>query len=321
LKAEAQRQQESASQEDEQPDTQSLSQLSSAISILETLGPSAGSVGAEARLAKQLSEASRPTNGNETTSEQAKRSTPSYTLSYQPSFDDQHALALAASFDTRLKELETALGLTSIPLPTQNDGAPKPLLPTLSTLEKQIELLSATTPAALDTMSKRIRHLTDEADRLNEKRKAAKQSYTEMRAAADATSTTRPKSNSSGAGGAMSSAPPSLLDDAEMEAKIGALYNTLPTIESLAPTLPAVLERLKSLRLLHADAADAATRVEQVEAQGREMSEEVALWRQGLEKMEKAVGEAEKTTKGNMATVEKWVQELEERVKGLKTEK
>lgn len=325
LKAEAQRQEETAAKEEDKPDGQTLEELSSAISVLETLSPSTRGFGAEARLSKQLGKAG---DTSHTRSTRADLAPSQQAASYQPSLDEKYTLSLAASFDTRLKELETSLGLASIPLPTQADTIPKPLLPTLDTLEQQVHLLATTTPASLDSMSKRIRLLTDEADRLNDKRRAAKQSYIEMRAAAAEAGTVNGSGrtqSSGGSGGAYAgpsaAMPASILEDTEMETKISALYNTLPTIETLAPTLPAVLERLKSLRILHASAADAAARVEHVEVHSKEMGEEIAMWRQGLDKMEIIVREAEATTQTNMATVEKWVKELEQRVRDLKGDK
>ena len=302
LKAELQRQGDSAIG-GAQVDGEVLSQLNGAVRTLDTI--SAGGTGAEAQFAKQLEEAARaappPVRGGAAPSVDGA----TYTLSYQPPTGDAHALALAASFDARLKDLEAALGLASVPLPTQSDAAPRPLVPALDAVEKQVALLATTTPASLDALGKRIRHLTAEAEQLEDKRKAAKHAFDEMRTAA-----TEPSPDKR---------PPSIsvLEDTEMEAKISALYNTLPTIETLAPTLPQVLERLKSLRLLHADAASAASRLEAVDAQGKDVAEEIKLWRRGLENVEAAVAESENTTKKNMAVVESWVQELEERIKVL----
>ena len=66
------------------------------------------------------------------------------------------------------------------------------------------------------------------------------------------------------------------------------------------------------------DQADAAARLDAVETQGSEVVEEIAQWRKGLERMEKAVEESEARTKKNMEVVEGWVGELEGRVKQLK---
>ena len=47
------------------------------------------------------------------------------------------------------------------------------------------------------------------------------------------------------------------------------------------------------------------------------MGDEILMWREGLEKVEKVVGEGEGRIKGNMEVVEGWVRELEGRMDKL----
>jgi nuclear migration protein JNM1 len=107
------------------------------------------------------------------------------------------------------------------------------------------------------------------------------------------------------------------LEDPEQIAKVNALYGTLATIESLSPMLPAVLDRLRSLRAIHADAATASESLGRVEKRQEDMGTEIQRWREGLEKVEAAMLEGEKTMGGNMTVVEGWVKELEAKMESL----
>lgn len=105
----------------------------------------------------------------------------------------------------------------------------------------------------------------------------------------------------------------------EREAKVNALYGALPTIENLSPLLPAVLDRLRSLRAIHADAGRAVESLAKVERRQEEMGGEIARWREALEKVEGVVKESEGTVKKNMEVVEKWVRVLEEKCKAVES--
>ena len=107
------------------------------------------------------------------------------------------------------------------------------------------------------------------------------------------------------------------VEDPDQTAKISALYGTLPTIETLSPLLPSVLERLRSLRHLHNAAAEAGQRMDNVEKKGLENESEIRRWKEALEVVEGKVEEMEGKLKGNMGVVENWVGELEGRVKEL----
>jgi len=226
--------------------------------------------------------------------------------------DDQtiSTLSTIADFDARLNLLETALGIDTLPLSTQDRALPKAVLPTLDTLDKQLATLTTTTPESLDTLTTQVRKLSQEAETLEQKRKDAKRA---LDALSPRPSSLEPASNA----GPVPKPDLDLSTEAEAIYKINALYGTLSTIESLAPLLPSVLDRLRSLRVLHADAATASQSLTEVERRQEEMKEELRGWREGLEMVERAVGEGEGRMKGNTAVVEGWVQELEGRVEKL----
>ncbi|MCJ1242958.1 hypothetical protein MMC30_000154 [Trapelia coarctata] len=318
LKAEVGRQHISVGtgRDDAEVDEESLDQLISAIKTLDTLSTE-GSSTAERRLAQKLTTSLKapPSTSSTTPSNlQTPQANSSYTVTYAPSYASAHTLSRVAAFDTRLTLLETLLGLSSLPLPTQSRTPGKAILPILDTLDRQITFISTTSASTLDSISKKVRHLTTEAEKLDSARKAAKASQEALKAAAQTQA--EPGSFPETAAKAEAASKDGM-EDPEHVSKINALYGTLPTIESLAPLLPAVLDRLRSLRLIHADAASASQSLAAVEKRQAEMAEELRSWREGLEKVEGVMRQGEERMKGNMGAVEGWVRELEGRVKKL----
>ncbi|KAI1457461.1 Dynamitin-domain-containing protein [Annulohypoxylon moriforme] len=220
-----------------------------------------------------------------------------YTVTYAPNYEQSHALATAADFDRRLVLLEKAIGITSSAMPElEGNGLPRAIMPTLDTLQNQILTLSEASTSSLDSISRRVRTLTQEAEQLEKSRKAAK-------AAQDSLAST--------------GVSPVEADDSEYTAKINALYGTLPTIESLTPLLPPLLDRLRSLRAIHADAATANDTLERIENSQAEMAADIKEWREALEKIEGSMGERGTAMTANMKVVEGWVKDLEAKVATL----
>jgi nuclear migration protein JNM1 len=294
----------------------SLNQLSSAIEVLDGVG-FGGQQSAERRLAQKLSSITKFTSSdsNGTTSHattgKAERTQDgsSYTVSYVPSFQQNHILAKAADFDKRLVLLEEVLGLDNMLLPSQGTSSVKAVLPTLDTLDRQVAFLTSTSASSLDPIGKRIRQLTQEAEKLDEARRSAKASQEALKSSQSETFTHPDRANDTRKGDDG--------DDTEDISKINSLYGILPSIESLAPLLPSVLDRLRSLRLIHADAAGASHTLANVEKRQAEMVADIKSWRAGLEKVEGVMRDSEVTMASNMKMIEGWVQELEGRVKSL----
>lgn len=220
-----------------------------------------------------------------------------YTITYAPSYEQTHALAKAADFDRRLLALEKGLGISSsLSAEAGQGGLPRAILPTLDNMDKQIATLAQASTANLDAISRRVRTLASDQDKLNDSREKAKALREELG-----------KGNSS-------SSQPVAGEDTDQETKVNALYGVLPTIENLAPMLPPLLDRLRSLRAIHADAATASQTLEQIEQQQAEMTAELKQWREGLQKLEETMKEGDSTVKGNMSVMEGWVKDLEERM-------
>lgn len=228
---------------------------------------------------------------------------PSYTVTYAPTYQQSHALAKAADFDARLSLVETLLGVETIHLPTQDRSPTSAILPTLDNLDRQISTLSSSTNSSLDLIDRKVKQLTQDTQKLAEARTSARTAQDALNLSMEiAIVDTRHVRDA---------------EESEKNAKINALYGTLPTIDSLAPLLPSVLDRLKSLQSVHAGAASASQNLLRLEAQQQRMGEELKSWREGLEKVEKAVEQGERTMMGNAMLVEAWVKELEDRMRKL----
>ena len=196
------------------------------------------------------------------------------------------ALAKAAEFDGRLSFLEQALGLTGEGFSIQDDDPPKPILHTLSTLDRQMQTLTNSS-ASVDAASGKTRKLIEQAEQLLK----VKSEYN----AIDHPTT----------------------EDAENVSKLNGLYGTLSTIDSLAPTLPMVLDRLRTLRLLHTSAAGAGNTLDEIEKRQAEQAAEIKQWREALDQVERNVKSSEDGLLENVKSVEGWVKELEGRMAKL----
>ncbi|KAI7255964.1 hypothetical protein KC343_g3521 [Hortaea werneckii] len=207
---------------------------------------------------------------------------------------DEQMLGKVTDFDTRLSALEQALGLSSLDS-TTSEGLTTPVLPSLTLLDQQLTALStASSLTNLEAASTRLSKLKTEAQQL-----ASREGDDDEGAAAAA------------AGG------PATLHPEDQE-KLQALYTLLPNLQTLAPTVPAILTRLRSLRTLHTTAANAGNSLDELEQKQTELEKELKAWREGLEKVEQAVAQADEANGRNGRVVEGWVKELEGRMKTLR---
>ncbi|OCT49307.1 dynactin subunit [Cladophialophora carrionii] len=205
--------------------------------------------------------------------------------------------------------------------------------------------------AYLDTISSKLKTLIAESDRLSQSRKAALASLADlhekrmqqlvsgasvhgnsrsarMRGLSTASSTGHTQGNNeakvdgtTGGGGGGGGGPgaeslqiQSQLFLDEQASKITALYHLLPSIQELQPLLPVVLERLRTLNVLHNGAAQAKGLIDDLESRQREMKDEVAKWREAVEHVEKGITEAEDVMKSNVDVLGGRVRDVEERV-------
>ncbi|KAI4090075.1 MAG: hypothetical protein L6R37_007945 [Teloschistes peruensis] len=256
------------------------------------------------RLAKWLSVPSassqmqaQHTHADEPVGYEGDSTTPQDTSSY----DANHTMSKVSDFDKRLRLLEAALGLDALPLPIQDRATTQSVLPTLDSLDRRVSSISIT-DSSLDKISRQVKQMTQDTEKLTEARKAA--------VAENKSSSERKRMSASRTG----SQAANEVEQSDQTSKINALYGTLPTIESLSPLLSSVLDRLRSLRTIHADAALASENLVKVESRQAAMTEELKEWKEGLEKVESSMKTGEASMKDNMDVVDRWVKELEDRL-------
>ena len=242
--------------------------------------------------------------------------------------------AIAACSD-RLTTLESTLGLPTLSL---SDGEAYPsVLPTLNNLANQISVLSMTlTPTntqppvspipTIDTLISRVKALTADADKLTVARKTAMTALTDLHEARlRYSSSHRPASSHARHQSQQTSTKTQEVDRSHAEMfldsqsiKIDALYQTLPTIHQLSPLLPVVLERLRSLSVIHAGAAEVRGLMDELEANLGENQREIAQWREGVESCEKKIMGLTGIMENNVDVVGNMVRAVEERMDKLK---
>jgi nuclear migration protein JNM1 len=209
------------------------------------------------------------------------------------------ALTQAAEFDGRLAFLEQALGLNGTNMPDQGSLTTKPILHTLDNLDRQVQTISNSS-ASIDAAQNKTKQLIKDVDRLQK----LKQSQEEPNVSTNERSTN-------------DNTQSSYAEDPDRSSKINALYGALPTIDSLAPTLPMVLDRLRTLRLLHTSAAAASSALDEVEKRQTNQAAEIKQWQEALEHVEQSLKSGEGNLTENIKTVRDWVKDLESRMAKL----
>ncbi|QBZ54658.1 hypothetical protein PoMZ_10366 [Pyricularia oryzae] len=245
---------------------------------------------------------------------------PTYTVTYAPTYQQSHALAKAADFDKRLLLLESCLGIGSSAAPELDSGGlSRAILPTLEMLTKQIGTLSSASTVSLDGLSRRVRTLIQDASELEKSRKLAKVAQDALESTQLSPALKEMVANGDDDEHHNESEQIAQLNSmySEQTTKINALYGTLSTIENLAPLLPPLLDRLRSLRAIHADAAVASETLDNLEQNQSDMAAEIRSWREGLDKVEAAMRDGEASMEKNANVIEGWVKDLEKRVTAL----
>ncbi|PWY95147.1 dynactin subunit [Aspergillus sclerotioniger CBS 115572] len=313
-------------------------ELSRALDNLYTSRSDTGSHSAAAMLSQRITTKPTPEASATIPSNQDAESTqPDTTAS--PSTG---VLAHAAAFDGRLALIEAAMGLSNSSNPFVSDGisepALQPVLPALDHLTSRLSTLmnilvgpnpvsavptmgsappstTVTTPQ-LETLSSRVRKLTADTEALASARKRAVDAAKAAQNARIASAAIEPSDMSVSSSSATEVDPAATQRD-EQATKIQALYATIPTIQSLHPILPSVLERLRSLRVIHAGAAQASESLDTLEKRQADMAREIEQWREGLRVVEEKMNQGETAMKNNIELVEPWVRDLEDRLDRL----
>ncbi|KAH7069266.1 dynactin-like protein subunit 2 [Paraphoma chrysanthemicola] len=206
----------------------------------------------------------------------------------------EYVLDQAAEFDRRITQLETNLGLNGNTMPELSDRAPFPVFTTLQRLEQTLGVIGDASMNNLDAAIQQIKKLTADAEHLKDTRLEAAR-----------------------AGSGPTSGDSKAITYPDHEAKINALYGTLPSIDKLAPALPIVLERLRTLRLLHTSAWQADQVLNELEARQAKQEEEIKKWEKQLVIVEKDMDECTKAMHNNIKVVGEDVKRIEGRVEKL----
>jgi nuclear migration protein JNM1 len=204
----------------------------------------------------------------------------------------EHVLNQAADFDKRITQLENNLGLNGNTMPEMSEKSTFPVFTTLQRLDQTISLIGDASTNNLEAATQNIKKLTAEAAQLME----AQQEVSRTGSASD--------------GGKTVTSP-------DQEAKINALYGTLPSIDKLSPILPLVLDRLRSLRLVHTSAWQANEALSELEHRQSQQEDEIKKWETSLEIVERDMVDCEKAMHGNMKVMAGDIKMMEEKIEKL----
>lgn len=197
----------------------------------------------------------------------------------------EFVLDQARRFDERLTKLESNLGLNGNTMPDIGDKAPFPVFTTLERIEQTVGLVGDASQGSLEEAGARIKEMIADAERLKELRAEASRD-------------------------GESSNP-------EQEAKINALYGTLPSLDKLSPILPMALERLRTLRLVHTGAWAAEDVLTELENRQSQQEAEIKQWTTSVQGVEEDLKACEVAMQNNMHIVGDWVKNIEQRVAKL----
>lgn len=229
--------------------------------------------------------------------------------------------------------------------------------PSSSADPRAVAAATTTSTVYLDTLASKIRHLISESKRLEDSRRAATKSFEELLETRDRHAhLLQPHAHSSvheGTEARLSrnlssqdvngqpvpdasqvdqvSNGPTRKEDTQQQfttlflddqaSRITALYNLLPTLQSLQPLLPVVLERLRALSVIHASAAEVKTELDDFQNRLSTQENATKKWREAVESAEKAMAEGREVMRENVATVGDAVRGLEKRMRELQAGK
>ncbi|KAJ9474737.1 hypothetical protein PHBOTO_004634 [Pseudozyma hubeiensis] len=194
--------------------------------------------------------------------------------------------------EARLSELESTLGLEEALL-DESKPVPRPVLSTLSRLEHQLSLLSQ--PRHLDAISRRVKVLVTELDRVHDVRRKL---GTNVEA-------TKPTDSSS------------TLTPAELT-KLQQLFDVSTRLEPLLPIVPSVLTRLQTLSELHSSASHFASTLQELEEANEDRQHQDEQVDALLQKMEVNMEQNRKTVEANLSSLQSRIEDVAGRLEKVK---
>ncbi|KAM0750428.1 hypothetical protein T439DRAFT_381115 [Meredithblackwellia eburnea MCA 4105] len=222
--------------------------------------------------------------------------------------------------EKRVAEMEKALGASEADVDEANP-LPTPLIQTLTRLDHLLTLL--TQPRHLDSISRRVKVLVSDLERLHESRRklgdtrplnialsggltVAVPGTGDSKSASGAATPSVPVTSGAslgpkgivGGGGVDSNIPPDALQ------KIESLFTLLPRLDPLLPLTPRLLTRLRSLSSLHQSAANFSETLDQLKKEVSKLDESERGLNEIVEDVGKSMGENEEKVKGNLEGLE-----------------
>ncbi|PLW14152.1 hypothetical protein PCASD_25030 [Puccinia coronata f. sp. avenae] len=237
-----------------------------------------------------------------------------------------------AQLDTRLSVLEDLLGSRSL-LQASGTGditLPPPLLVTIGKLEHQLSLL--TQPRHLDSISRRVKVIVTDLERVHEaRRKLTDNRPLSIALASGITVVTQAPSGASSQpsvntslgnlpgviSGSQDPTQPNLPPDALH--KLERLYSLLPRLDPLLPLVPHLLSRLRSLAELHTSAAQFRDRLDLSVADVKHLAARASQLAQLLDLLENNFHANENVIQKNLALVGQRIEKLFESIDLLKS--
>lgn len=196
---------------------------------------------------------------------------------------------------------------------------PSSLLQSVSRLDHLLTLL--TQPRHLDSISRRVKVLVSDLERIHESRRklgdtrplhVALSGGMTLTTGGDGTAGTKSTlSSSTNGSGTSSSLPPDAMQ------KIDELFALLPRIDPLLPLAPRLLTRLQSLSTLHASAATFSESLSSLKGQVDALGESEQGLKEVIDGLEKSFEENEARVKGNLEAMDKRVAAVVERLDRL----
>jgi len=107
------------------------------------------------------------------------------------------------------------------------------------------------------------------------------------------------------------------MDEEDVTTKINALYAALENIDKISPLVPGVVERLRTMSRVHADAAGTTGGMKDIRERLGRMERDLKEWEEGISKVEIALKEVGGQIGGVAERIEQVVSGLEDRVKKL----
>ncbi|KAJ3041090.1 hypothetical protein HDV00_009990 [Rhizophlyctis rosea] len=241
--------------------------------------------------------------------------TVTYELLYTPQTLKTTTLSKLTTLESRLTSLERLLGTSHLDPTDQTDTTTSllqssgSLIGALERLDHHLALLSQ--PRTLDALSRKVKNLTGEMERLAELRKKRE---LETSLQLEGRSSTVPSSLD---GDPTSTSSPAQQITPDQDRKINRLFLTLDRVDPIASVVPHLLARLQGLRSLHAEAAVFSESLRMLVREQERIGEGAKVVEEALKSLEGSVRENEEGVKKNLASLEDRMKALGERVERL----